>query len=105
MAAGLTYPKPLAGIACLSGWLPTCIPLKHEARNPCHVLWQHGGQDDCVLPCLQDVGVARLKNAGVDVTCIKHREGGHVPGQQEISDLQSWICDILSSRSQARNAM
>ena len=93
LASALTYPSRLGGAACLSGWLPHCVPvpedLKAEELTICPVLWSHGRKDDCVLVELQDAGVSRLQAGRVGVTCFCDPDGGHVPGINQIMELRS----------------
>eukprot|EP00929_Paragymnodinium_shiwhaense_P119252 TRINITY_DN91133_c0_g1_i1.p1 TRINITY_DN91133_c0_g1~~TRINITY_DN91133_c0_g1_i1.p1 ORF type:complete len:363 (+),score=13.85 TRINITY_DN91133_c0_g1_i1:106-1089(+) len=106
LAAALTYPKQLGGVACLGGWLPQCIPMTKESadkRPPLAVYWQHGAKDDCVLPEMHAAGVARLREAGADVVCALDEDAGHVPGPEALAGLEQWLQASMSKISTSRS--
>ena len=94
LAGALTYSKRLGGAACLSGWLPRCIPLPKEG-SLCPIFWQHGAKDDAVLVELQEEGVARLKFAGAEVSSFCDEDAGHVPGIEQVMRVEAWLHQVL----------
>eukprot|EP00929_Paragymnodinium_shiwhaense_P004018 TRINITY_DN104727_c0_g1_i1.p1 TRINITY_DN104727_c0_g1~~TRINITY_DN104727_c0_g1_i1.p1 ORF type:complete len:332 (-),score=44.54 TRINITY_DN104727_c0_g1_i1:351-1346(-) len=94
LAAALTYASPLGGAVCLGGWLPDCIDVPAQeptGQPPLSVYWQHGAKDDCVFVEMQKEGVDRLREAGVDVTCVTDKEAGHVPSPAVVTGLKQWL--------------
>ena len=90
------YPQTLAGTICLSGWMMLkeefAQAKKVDNNTPC--FWGHGSADPVVLPEQVPVGVALLKENGIDVSMEMYSGMGHSSCPQEIRD----VLDFVKSR-------
>ncbi|CAD7931730.1 unnamed protein product [Amoebophrya sp. A25] len=95
MQSGLTYPKKIGGIICLSGWL-----LREDTFSPTQtdvpLLWWHGTQDNVVLTNLQPRGIERLQKLGVSNITVKQSPMGHSSHPDQMSFIPKWIKEIVS---------
>lgn len=93
LTTGLCYPKPLAGIIALSGYLPLAdevLQRSSHANRQLPIFIAHG-TNDFVLPyALGQNTCTILKNAHYPVTWHSYLMA-HSVCEQEIQDLSKWI--------------
>jgi predicted esterase len=98
MLAGYTYSKPLAGVACLSGWatlrdeLQTRVQTCANTQTP--LFNGHGTLDNVVLPECGADAVQRHQEAGVNVTSFTYPVQ-HSAHPDELVHLRSWFTEVL----------
>ena len=94
--AGLTYPKPLAGIMALSTYFATATSIKvNPIQNSMPILICHGSMDPVVSEALGLKSAATLKNLGFAPEYNSyHMEHSLCP--QQIMDIAAWMSRILS---------
>lgn len=105
MLAGLRHPRRLAGVASLSGWLPSfaredaaevfsaAAGAGPRPRPP--VLWGHGEADPTVTFAAAQSGLPALREAGVEDLDFRSFPGlGHGAGDEELA----WLADWLAAR-------
>ena len=85
LLAGRSYPRALAGIACLAGWYLRPRQPSSSARAP--VLLCHGVDDDDVDISLHDHALAKLKGDGFEVTHFRYEGLGHRACAEELTVL------------------
>lgn len=95
--AGLRFPQRLAGIVCLSAYLPFADRLEQEAhaanrRTP--IFTAHGLFDPVVPYFLGENSKNRLIKAGYAVTW-KTYGMQHSVNDEELADLSAWLTDRL----------
>ncbi len=98
--AGYSYPKPLDGVACLSGWAALRDGFETKVRGgankltPCFV--GHGTMDGVVLPECGAKAAEMLKELGVDVTYGQYpvEHGAH---PQELDALKDWVEERMAA--------
>jgi predicted esterase len=98
LLAGYSYGKPLAGVACLSGWpalretLADRVAKGANAKTPLFI--GHGTEDQTVYPECGADARDRFKAAGVDVTFMDYpaAHGSHPAG---MAGLRAWFVDVL----------
>ena len=99
LLAGYTYPKPLAGVACLSGWPAMQADFKTRvgggvnAKTPAFVA--HGDADEVVLPECGTLANTLLTASGVPTKFASYRGMAHSSCDQEMRDLKAWIRSVL----------
>lgn len=99
LMSGLTYPKPLAGIAVLWGW----IPLEKEAittdlavhAKGVPVLWSHGMDDQLVKYENAVDGCEFLNKLGTICELYGHANQKHNPHEKEYELLRTWMREKL----------
>ncbi|CAM9973354.1 unnamed protein product [Heterosigma akashiwo] len=97
LQAGLTYPKKLAGIAALSGWLARksdIAGLVTDSNKSTPILICHGTQDDKVLFELGQDAVSKLEEVGHSVTFNEYRMG-HSSCPEELDHLKGFLESVL----------
>jgi len=90
---GICYPKPLAGIIALSGYLPEAneVLKKASPSNERIPIFLAHGKEDPILPFTLGLSTeACLKDAGYPVAFHSY-EIPHSVCQEEIRDLGQWI--------------
>ena len=104
---GLRHPKTLAGILCLSAYLPLLDSFSGEvsaanARVP--IFQGHGVQDTVVTYVTGRRTCEQLESAGYPVEWHEY-EMAHQVCHEELSDIASWLRNVfeLSSVVEARN--
>ena len=94
--AGLTYPKPLAGIMALSTYFATATSIKvNPIQNSIPILICHGSMDPVVSEALGLKSAATLKNLGL-VPEYNSYPMEHSLCPQQIMDIAAWMSRILS---------
>lgn len=100
MLAGLAYPRTLAGVASLSGWLPaysradiSAVLDSSAARPP--ILWGHGEADPTVFFDVAKLGPPVLEQAGVPVDFRGFPGLGHGADEAELEWLAEWLKQSL----------
>ena len=94
--AGLTYPKPLAGIMALSTYFATAASIKvNPIQNSMPILICHGSMDPVVSEALGLKSAATLKNLGL-VPEYNSYPMEHSLCPQQIMDIAAWMSRILS---------
>lgn len=93
--AGLTYPKPLAGIMALSTYIPLADTLKLEETNPkLPILMVHGTQDDIVNYKYGQQSSEKLKTAGYPVEWHEFPMT-HSVCAEEVDVIREWLKKVL----------
>ena len=101
--AGVQSAKPLAGLICLSGYLPLHEELESIAREgrPLPPVFQAHGTDDPVVPYATGVRSRDLLiGAGVDVDWREYSMG-HQVCLEEIKEIGAWLARVLDRSSNA----
>ena len=94
--AGLTYPKPLAGIMALSTYFATATSIKvNPIQNSMPILICHGSMDPVVSEALGLKSAATLKNLGFAPEYNSYPME-HSLCPQQIVDIAAWMSRILS---------
>lgn len=94
--AGLTYPKPLAGIMALSTYFATAASIKvNPIQNGMPILICHGSMDSVVPEALGQKSVATLQNLGFAPEYNSYPME-HSLCPQQIVDIADWIGRTLS---------
>ena len=94
--AGLTYPKPLAGIMALSTYFATATSIKvNPIQNSIPILICHGSMDPVVSEALGLKSAATLKNLGFAPEYNSYPME-HSLCPQQIMDIAAWMSRILS---------
>lgn len=75
LLAGRTYARPIAGIACMGGWLLRPNKPSAAARPP--ILLCHGEEDDDIPLELCRFACTWLQSEGFDIECQTYRGLGH----------------------------
>ena len=99
--AGLRCSEPLAGLICLSGYLPLHEELESIARKgrPLPPVFQAHGTDDPVVPYATGVRSRDLLiGAGVDVDWREYPMG-HQVCLEEIREIGAWLARVLGRSS------
>ena len=97
--AGYSYDKPLAGVACLSGWAAVKdsfngrVTSGANSNTPAFVF--HGSEDEVVLPECGAKVKELLQAAKVTVTFGEYAMG-HSSCPMEMSMLREWAAQVLA---------
>lgn len=91
---GLGYPRPLAGIAAASAYLPDDPPLAPvQRRTP---LWLGHGRHDSLIPFTLGVAAReRLRTLGASDPVWREYPMDHAVSENEMGDLTRWLGGIL----------
>ena len=100
--AGLRYPRTLAGVICLSGYLLLDADLERISASAVKKVpvFQAHGSEDSVVPC--SIGHQcrdRLSSIGYDVEWHEYKMA-HQVCENEVRDVSGWLIQVLSSSSQ-----
>lgn len=90
---GLSYPKALAGIIALSGYLPFAEKLLASASEDKHhmpIFIGHGTEDPIVSFHLGKTADDTLRQADFNVT-FKSYDMPHTVNEEEVKDLRHWL--------------
>ena len=92
--AGLRYPKKLAAVVGISGWVHEPAKLleeigPHAANLP--VLVTHGTADELVLMAWAEAGVRQLQAGGLDVAWQEFEKGHTVAGRAEVGFIRRFL--------------
>ncbi|CAN5706242.1 alpha/beta hydrolase [soil metagenome] len=103
LMTGLRHGERLAGLACLSGYLPLAATTeleRHQANAHVPIFMAHGSSDP-VIPIARAVASRdTLLSLGHDVEWHEYRMP-HSVCEQEIGDLNRWLLKVLASPAQA----
>ncbi|KAK1244562.1 hypothetical protein MKX07_003361 [Trichoderma sp. CBMAI-0711] len=99
--AGLTYPKSLAGIVLLSGWLPLIdsfrehIP-EENANKETPIFLGHGMEDRTVTLEMARKSRDALTGMGFTISWDEYPGLGHATCEDELDDVEAFIDEQLS---------
>lgn len=94
---GLLYPRRIAGIVALSGYLPlpgTTEAERHAANQHTPVFMAHGSDDDVVLMSRGQAAQASLAALGYQVEWHDYPMG-HSLCLEEVRDINDWLIKVL----------
>lgn len=97
LQTGLRYSKPLAGLLCLSGYLPLANTLDHErstANQSTPIFMGHGEQDNVVPIPRALLAKEKLASLGYQID-FKIYPMQHAIHPVEIQDISVWLSQIL----------
>ncbi len=87
---GLSYPRPLAGMAALSAYLPEDPPIEPIQRDS--PLWLAHGRDDSLIPLALGTAMRdRLRRLGAQALEWREYPVDHGVSEAEINDLGRWL--------------
>lgn len=98
LQTGLRYPEKLAGLLCLSGYLPlhTTIATEHHAANQSTPIFMAHGRGDPVVPVLRaEQSRDILKSLGYSIEWHEYMMP-HSVCAEEIDDIGAWLKRILA---------
>jgi phospholipase/carboxylesterase len=99
LQTGLRYPEKLAGLICLSGYLPLREKIKteyHEANYSMPIFQGHGGCDPVIPIDYAKKSSGLLKDLGYRVEWREYATMAHSICMEEIDDISSWLCRMLA---------
>ncbi|MFA6409691.1 MAG: alpha/beta hydrolase [Gammaproteobacteria bacterium] len=94
---GLRYPKPLAGMLVLSGFLLFASKLpteKNSANDKTPILMLHGSEDNMVPIVWAKSSYKNLKDLGLNITWQDYPMP-HSVCDKEIQDIATWLQKVL----------
>ena len=93
---GLQLPEKLAGIVCMSGYLPAAQKFKvTPGLEETPVLHCHGTQDMVVAFPMAKKSADKVKAAGVKSYTVKSYPIGHTVDMNELADVSQFLKEIL----------
>ncbi|WP_416760591.1 alpha/beta hydrolase [Roseateles sp. So40a] len=101
LMTGLRYPKRLAGLVGLSGYLPlldTTETERHAANADTPIFLAHGLNDGVVAPARATASLAELRRLGYPVEWHEYPMA-HEVSMDEIQALQAWLVTTLTASS------
>ncbi|MDH0864992.1 alpha/beta hydrolase [Mitsuaria sp. GD03876] len=99
LMTGLRFPKRLAGLVGLSGYLPLLETTEAErdaANAATPIFLAHGNADGVVAPARAQASLAELRRLGHDVEWHEYPMA-HEVSMDEIQALQAWLVKTLSA--------
>lgn len=93
--AGLGYPRPLAGIAALSAYLPADPPLE-PAQSQTPIFLAHGRHDTLIHPALGTEARNRLTDLGTSPPLWREYPIDHGVSEAEATELGAWLREVLA---------
>ncbi|WP_431100342.1 alpha/beta hydrolase [Roseateles noduli] len=106
LMTGLRYPKRLAGLVGLSGYLPmlgTTETERHAANADTPIFLAHGSGDGVVVPARAHASLDELRRLGHDIEWHEYPMA-HEVSMDEIQDLQAWLVKTLTAAGAADSA-
>ena len=97
LQTGLRHPEKLAGLMCLSGYLPLAAMIeteRHAANHATPVFMAHGRQDPVVVIARAEQSRDALKALGHDIEWHEYQMQ-HSVCQEEIDDIGQWLARVL----------
>ncbi|WP_016833305.1 alpha/beta hydrolase [Herbaspirillum lusitanum] len=97
LQTGLRHPEKLAGLMCLSGYLPLAAMIEAERRTANHatpVFMAHGRQDPVVVIARAEQSRDMLKALGHDIEWHEYQMQ-HSVCQEEVDDIGQWLARVL----------
>jgi phospholipase/carboxylesterase len=98
LQTGLRYPEKLAGLMCLSGYLPLRDKLEAErssANQDTPIFMAHGNADPVVIPSRAEQSRDLLKQLGYQIEWHEYRMQ-HSVSAEEVADIGSWLRRIFA---------
>jgi len=98
LMTGLRYPERLAGLVCLSGYLPMLDTLdaeRHAANAGVPIFMAHGTQDPVVVIGRAHDSRAKLQSLGYNIEWHDYPMP-HSVSPEEVDDLQAWLLKQLA---------
>jgi phospholipase/carboxylesterase len=98
LQTGLRYPEKLAGLLCLSGYLPlhTTVAAEHSAANQATPIFMAHGRSDPVIQILRaEQSRDLLQSLGYTVEWHEYLMP-HAVHPDEIDDIGSWLRRVLA---------
>lgn len=93
--AGLTYPKPLAGMLAMSTYFPTADDIQlAQANRHLPVAVMHGRFDPMVLEALAQNAVLKLRSLGLEPSFHSYAME-HAVCAEEIADISDFLQRVL----------
>lgn len=94
--AGLSYPKPLAGMLALSTYFPTADDIQlAEANKDLPIELMHGRFDPMVLESLAQDAIIKLRALGLEPS-YKNYPMEHAVCAEEIADIAAFLQRVLA---------
>ncbi|RFB69865.1 MULTISPECIES: alpha/beta hydrolase [unclassified Herbaspirillum] len=97
LQTGLRHPEKLAGLMCLSGYLPLAAMIeaeRHAANHASPIFMAHGRQDPVVVIARAEQSRDALKALGHDIEWHEYQMQ-HSVCQEEIDDIGQWLARVL----------
>lgn len=97
LTAGLSFPSPLGGIACLSGYMPLMgetLKMASSANKHTSVFVGHGMEDTVVSYALGKAVSVTLKQAGYPVEWHSYAMA-HSVCAEEVEDISAWVQGVF----------
>jgi phospholipase/carboxylesterase len=94
LSTGLNFPRKLAGILAMSGYLPHATPALNPANHKTPIFMAHGRQDT-VIP--YQIGLSSfdaLNTLGLNASWHSYQMA-HSVCENEINDIAVWLCEIF----------
>ena len=99
LQTGLRYPQKLAGLMCLSGYLPLADKIAGERSNENQhipIFMAHGRGDGVVVIHRAETSRDLLKELGYDIEWHEYPMP-HSVCEEEIEDISSWLKQVLKA--------
>jgi phospholipase/carboxylesterase len=97
LQTGLRHPEKLAGLMCLSGYLPLAAMIeaeRHAANHATPIFMAHGRQDPVVVIPRAEQSRDALKALGHDIGWHEYQMQ-HSVCQEEVDDIGQWLARVL----------
>ena len=97
LQTGLRHPEKLAGLMCLSGYLPLAAMIeaeRHAANHATPIFMAHGRQDPVVVIPRAEQSRDMLKALGHDIEWHEYQMQ-HSVCQEEVDDIGQWLARVL----------
>ena len=97
LQTGLRHPEKLAGLMCLSGYLPMAATIDAErnaANQATPIFMAHGRQDPVVVIPRAEQSRDALKALGYDIEWHEYQMQ-HSVCQEEVDDIGQWLARVL----------
>ena len=97
LQTGLRHPEKLAGLMCLSGYLPLAAMIeaeRHAANHASPIFMAHGRQDPVVVIARAEQSRDALKALGHYIEWHEYQMQ-HSVCQEEIDDIGQWLARVL----------
>ena len=97
LQTGLRHPEKLAGLMCLSGYLPMAATIDAErnaANQATPIFMAHGRQDPVVVIPRAEQSRDALKALGYDIEWHEYQMQ-HSVCQEEVDDVGQWLARVL----------
>jgi len=97
LQTGLRHPEKLAGLMCLSGYLPLAATIeaeRHAANHATPIFMAHGRQDPVVVIARAEQSRDALKALGHDIEWHEYQMQ-HSVCPEEVDDIGQWLARVL----------